>query len=140
MLYAVPEGCLDDYFWIVASVTDQGNSTPEDIETETLRRWSGARPVIVTNDQGRDHRGDTQEIQLLEPRLFNRWYSTSIVNYNFTGFVDDLCVDPEIVFNPTEAFSREIQRNESPDGSATWHFPVHDWETTDWFCLRIPTS
>ncbi|CAB9509235.1 expressed unknown protein [Seminavis robusta] len=140
-LYAVPEGCLDDYFWIVASVSDQENSTPENLETagvEVSRRWSGARPVIVTNDQSRDHRD--QEIQLLEPMLFNRWYSTSIVNYSFTGFVDDVCVDPEIVFNPTDAFSREIQCNVSMDGRKCCHFPVHDWEGSDWFCLRIPSS
>jgi hypothetical protein len=78
---------------------------------------------------------------MLEPKLFNRWLSSTIVNYSFTGFVDDVCVDPEIVFNPADSFSREIQGNASAneDSSMCWHIPVQDWPATDWFCVRLPS-
>ena len=61
------------------------------------------------------------------------------MNYNFTGFVSDECVDPEIAFTPADVYSREIQGNiATADGNTTWHFPVQDWDTTDWFCVRLP--
>lgn len=104
--------------------------------------WQGNRPVVMTNDHVRDH----QEFQFLRPRLFNRWYSSTIMNYNFTGFVGDECVDPEIAFTPADVYSREIQGNNATANgsieasSRTWHFPVQDWDTTDWFCVRLPNT
>ena len=67
------------------------------------------------------------------------------MNYNFTGFVDDECVDPEIAFTPADLYSREIQANRAEgdginEASLAWHFPVQDWDTTDWFCVRLPTT
>jgi len=98
-LYLVPAGCLDDYYWMIASVADQtasrrrlvGEEGEEDhtAAAATLLsldvapgneggRWPGARPSLISNDQMRDHR-----LELLEPRLFRRWASTHIVNYHF---------------------------------------------------------
>lgn len=95
-LYLVPAGCLDDYYWMIASVADQtssrmrlGGGDEDDDITTTLPsldvapgneggRWPGARPSLISNDQMRDHR-----LELLEPRLFRRWASTHIVNYHF---------------------------------------------------------
>lgn len=145
-LYPVPAGMLDDYFWISATVIDQdlSNSTPMEIvrqhdagawERDSKRLGSGKHPVVVSNDQIRDHK----EFQLLEPKAFNRWYSNTIVNYNFTGFVGDECVDPEIAFTPADKYSHEIQGNQAGNGTVSWHFPVHDWHTCDWFCIRIPS-
>lgn len=136
-LYLVPQGCLDDYFWLLASVSDQSNCQSKDSQSGDTRKWPGARPVVMTNDQIRDH----MEFQFLGPRLFNRWYSSTIMNYNFTGFVGDECIDPEIAFTPADMYSREIQGNTARvnakiDG-ATWHLPVQDWD--DWFCIRLPT-
>ena len=108
------------------------NDDPDD-------RFPGARPMLITNDHMRDHR-----LELLEPRLFRRWYGCHIVNYNFTGFVNSQCVDGEIGYSPADVFSREIQGNPSPlageEGSAgmAWHFPVEDWPTSDRFVLRYP--
>lgn len=140
----MPQGCLDDYFWLLASVADQVSSQRADVDDTHLEdkpHWPGSRPVVMTNDQIRDH----QEFQFLRPRLFNRWYSSTIMNYNFTGFVDNECVDPEIFFSPADVYSKEIQGNVpdtgKPDFSVgkTWHFPVQDWDT-DWFCIRLPSE
>ena len=138
-LYIVPQGCLDDYFWILATVSDQGRprkgKSLSVSQEKGGQRWPGGRPVVLTNDQIRDH-----QLHLLEPRVFNRWYSNTMVNYNFTGFVDDECIDPEIGFSPADFFSREIQMNKSGGSSSVWHFPVHDWGPTEWFCIRIPSD
>ena len=98
--------------------------------------------MLISNDQMRDHK-----LELVEPRLFRRWYSSHIVNYNFTGFVNGECVDDEIGFSPADFFSREIQENKAvvgdstgEDGSVAWHFPVSDWKESERFCLRVPTK
>lgn len=138
-LFTVPPGCLDDYFWMLATIADQSKCETESscgvASSDMEPLWSGGRPVVMTNDQIRDHK----EHELGEPRAFNRWYSNAVVNYTFTGFVDDECVDHEVAFTPADSFSREIQCNEIKSTNAiAWHFPVQDWETTDWFCIRLP--
>lgn len=143
-LYFVPQACLDDYFWLLASVSEQSSCQAGDLEgslPKTRMQWPGNRPVVMTNDHIRDH----QEFQFLPPRLFNRWYSSTIMNYNFTGFVGDECVDPEIAFTPADLYSREIQGNTATTNGTSssclsWHFPVQDWDTTDWFCVRLPAT
>jgi hypothetical protein len=143
-VFKVPSGCLDDYYWMLASVSPQAMSRDgSDIYVATNNsegRWPGTRPMLITNDQMRDHK-----LELMEPRLFRRWYSCHIVNYNFTAFVDDECIDREIGFSTADFFSREIQGNntssgsESDDGVGTaWHFPVKDWDLNERFCIRVP--
>eukprot|EP00986_Skeletonema_menzelii_P007083 scaffold2736_cov212-Skeletonema_menzelii.AAC.3 len=135
-LYKVPPRCLDDFYWMLASVSDQVSarkgvdlSVPND---DPSGRWPGVRPVLISNDQMRDHKWE-----LLEPRLFRRWYGCHIVNYNFTAFVMDECVDGnEVFFSQADFFSREIQGNPSGCGKA-WHFPVSDWDLEDRFVVRL---
>eukprot|EP00592_Proboscia_alata_P011396 CAMPEP_0194385956 /NCGR_PEP_ID=MMETSP0174-20130528/83507_1 /TAXON_ID=216777 /ORGANISM="Proboscia alata, Strain PI-D3" /LENGTH=986 /DNA_ID=CAMNT_0039174605 /DNA_START=542 /DNA_END=3499 /DNA_ORIENTATION=- len=139
-LYRVPARCLDDYYWMLASVSDQlkptggkgvdmlhvspnieGNETDKISNNINTERFPGTRPMLITNDQMRDHK-----LELLDTRLFRRWTSCHIVNYNFTAFVGNECVDNEIGLSTPDFFSREIQGNPSGDGTA-WHFPVSDW-------------
>jgi len=137
MLYRVPPRLLDDYYWMMASVSDQmvsRNGIDLDVAPQNEDgRWPGTRPMLVSNDQMRDHK-----LELLEPRLFRRWYSSHIVNYNFTAFVGDECIDREIGFSTPDFFSREIQGNPAPSGGTAWHFPVSDWDLDDRFVIRIP--
>lgn len=85
----------------------------------------------------RDHRWD-----LLEPRLFRRWCSCHIVNYNFTEFVEDKWEDGrQVDFCAADFFSNEMQGN--PVGSShslAWHFPVSGWDEHDRLCIRLPLS
>lgn len=143
-LYRVPKGFLDDYYWMLASVSDQtvarGGRNIDVYPDDGSGRWPGMRPMLVSNDQMRDHK-----LQLLEPRLFRRWYSCHIVNYGFTAWVDDECVDREISFSTADFFSREIQGNltTGADGSycgMAWHFPVSDWDIHERLCLRLPSK
>eukprot|EP00934_Nitzschia_sp_Nitz4_P005014 Nitzschia sp. Nitz4//scaffold205_size38804//16476//16799//NITZ4_007643-RA/size38804-exonerate_protein2genome-gene-0.42-mRNA-1//-1//CDS//3329541510//5004//frame0 len=95
--------------------------------------------MLISNDKLRDHK-----LALLEPRLFRRWYSNFIINFTFSAFVGDKCVDNEIGFNTADFYSREIQGNDTLDATGTktgtaWHFPVSDWEENESFCIRIPT-
>eukprot|EP00550_Attheya_septentrionalis_P002730 CAMPEP_0198291006 /NCGR_PEP_ID=MMETSP1449-20131203/8670_1 /TAXON_ID=420275 /ORGANISM="Attheya septentrionalis, Strain CCMP2084" /LENGTH=912 /DNA_ID=CAMNT_0043989587 /DNA_START=393 /DNA_END=3131 /DNA_ORIENTATION=- len=152
ILFVVPARCLDDYYWMLASFADQTNACKAtggvmvDVPTnDKSGRWPGKRPMVVTNDLMRDH-----QLELMEPRIFRRWRSCHIVNYNFTAFVNGESVDRGIGFSTPDFFSREIQANPSPTNSenresktecnTVWHFPVSDWETNDRFCVRIPRS
>lgn len=126
----------DDFYWILGSVSAQINSRKGQDLTVGARdpkgRWPGIRPVLITNDQMRDHRMD-----ILGPMIFRRWYSNYIVNYNFAAFIDGECPHPEMGFSPADFFSREIQGNPDQSGSTVWHFPIVGKDDT-WFVLRIP--
>ena len=134
-MFVVPRGFLDDYYWILASVSEQRVSrNGKDISVPVDNpegRWPGTRPILISNDQMRDHK-----LEMLEPMLFRRWFSNYIVNYNFSGFVGPDCDQPEIGFTPVDFFSREIQGNKSNDGMV-WHFPIAD-TLDEWLCVRIP--
>jgi len=149
-LYKVPPRCLDDFYWMLASVSDQTTSrNGQDLSVsndDPNHRFPGTRPMLITNDQMRDHRFD-----LLEPRLFRRWYGCHIVNYNFTAFVlGESVANNEIGFSQADFFSREIQGNPSGINTAgddiddgewegqAWHFPVNDWDLDERFVIRIP--
>ncbi len=154
-LYEVPHRCLDDYYWMLSSVSNQTvssngcdtkemSSSSHVEEEKEEERWPGTRPVLITNDQMRDHK-----LELIEPRLFRRWFSSHIVNYEFTPFINDISEEREITFVKADSFSREIQSNFSPTTSAngsinhevvTWHFPVAGWDHHDRFCVRIPKN
>jgi hypothetical protein len=131
-LYRVPPSVYDDYHWILASISDQTQSRKgSDLNVPADNpegRWPGTRPMIITNDQLND-----LKIEMLEPRLFRRWFSSHIVNYTFTAFVDDECADDDICFSAADFFSREITR----DGN-NWHLPVSDWDLNDRLCIRLP--
>jgi hypothetical protein len=135
--YIVPSGLLDDLYCMYASIVMKEDYIPPE---NSEGRWPGIRPMLVSNDKLRDHR-----MALLEPRLFRRWYSNFIVNFTFSAFVGDKCIDREIGFRTADFYSREIQGNPSLNHSnkeigTVWHFPVADWDESECLCIRIPTS
>ena len=142
-LYTVPHKCLDDYFWMLASASNQTLASDQvDMNvpiSDSDGRFPGLRPMLVTNDQMRDHRWD-----LLEPRLFRRWCSCHIVNYNISEFVEDEWEEREVDFCAADFFSNEIQGNPSPGAEGkspcglVWHFPVKGWDEHDRLCIRVP--
>jgi hypothetical protein len=142
--YVVPPSSLDDYYWMYASVAGQGEKWTSDQQyvapNNPEGRWPGIRPMLVSNDQMRDHK-----LSLLEPRLFRRWYSNFIVNFTFSAFIGERCADKEIGFSTADFYSREIQGNtvRGDDHSClgtAWHFPVADWEKNETFCVRLPIN
>ena len=72
MLYRVPPRLLDDYYWMIASVSDQiasRNGANIDVSPQNEdRRWPGTRPMLVSNDQMRDHK-----LEMLEPLQIKHW-------------------------------------------------------------------
>jgi len=136
-VYTVPFGHLDDFYWIVGSIVEQtrasrGQSLHVPVGNEE-GRWPGTRPMLVSNDQMRDHR-----LGLMEPMLFRRWKSNHIVNYEFSPFIGESNSSENISFNVANVFSREIQHNEA-NGETVWHFPIQD-AFDRWFCCRLPSS
>jgi hypothetical protein len=139
MLYVVPRLCLDDYFWMLASVSNQTQSRQgADLTVpvgDKLGRFPGMRPMIITNDQMRDHKLD-----LLEPREFRRWCSCHIVNYHLSFYESDEWGEHrEVELEPADYFSREIQGNPHPSGFGNvWHFPISN--STDWLCIWLDSE
>lgn len=139
-MYVVPPMCLDDMYWMLASVSNQTASTNGlsiDVPTNNEEgRFPGLRPIVISNDKMRDHKDE-----LLDEREFRRWACSHIVNYNFTEFIEDQRDEREISFHAADIFSDEIQGNECPGGGVVaWHFPVKEWESNERFCLRLPSS
>ena len=138
-MYVVPPMCLDDLYWMLASVSNQTVSTKgENIDVpknNTSGRFPGLRPMVISNDKMRDHKMD-----LLEERAFRRWCCSHIVNYNFTEFVENSTEPREISFRAADVFSDEIQGNAcSCSGDMAWHFPVTEWGGNERFCLKLPS-
>lgn len=138
-LYIVPSRCLDDYYWMLASVSNQTRARAgADMTVSTNDRdgrLPGLRPLLLTNDQMRDHK-----LEILEPRLFRRWCSCHIVNYNLTDVGENEWEEGEIQLYPADFFSREIQGNPTPNSNnaTAWHLPVSEWEDNHRLCIRIP--
>ena len=136
MMYIVPRLNLDDYFWMLASVSNQTKATQRDDLNIPVGndqgRFPGMRPMLITNDQMRDHKLD-----LLEPREFRRWSSCHIVNYDIAFYEkDEWEEERKISFVPADSFSREIQSNIHKNGKDTaWHFPIGD--SLEWLCISI---
>lgn len=145
-IYVVSQNCLDDYYWMLASVSNQTTarnvldfSVPLDVDLsvpldDNQGRLPGLRPLLVTNDRMRDHKLD-----LLGPREFRRWCSCHIVNYSIAGFEKDEWTEERLVnLFPADVCSREIQGNphESQKGTV-WHFPVTNWDESFWLCLWV---
>lgn len=135
-MYTVPRLVLDDYFWMLGSVSNQTNATQRgDLNIpigDDQGRFPGMRPMLVTNDKMRDHKLD-----LLEPREFRRWCSCHVVNYDISFFEhDEWEEDRNISFVPADSFSSEIQVNTHERGRGNvWHFPIEG--SADWLCIWI---
>jgi proteinaceous RNase P len=77
MLYVVPSGADDDWYWMYATVFE-GRSKPA---------------FVVTNDLMRDHR-----LAFMEPRPFIRWRSTHIINFDINKFNDTVSLSKRIIY------------------------------------------
>lgn len=127
----------------VSNQTTSRASSDINVSPNEVGRWPGTRPILITNDQMRDHK-----LELLEPRLFRRWFSSHIVNYKLDPFVKDIEEKRDITFVKADSFSREIQgnhelsnseeENDKDGNTIAWHFPVKGWDHNDRFCVRIP--
>ena len=134
-IFVVPAQCFDDYYWMLASVSDQNGAALEVSPTAGIR-FPGIRPMLISNDQMRDHR-----LELLEPQLFRRWYNSQVVTYSISKYEEDVWEDRTVDFTPADFFSREVQENAFDlDGSqgTAWHLPVSGWEPrSDRLCIAI---
>lgn len=136
-IYIVPHLCLDDYYWMLASVSNQTVSRQSKdltVSSSEKGRFPGVRPILVTNDQMRDHK-----LGLLKSREFRRWSSCHIVNYQIEKTDGDEWEEKTTMLFPADFFSREIQCNPWGEGAArdAWHFPVTEWNENDRFLISI---
>jgi hypothetical protein len=124
-MFTVPAACLDDYYWMLASVANQTESRLYVATDNRDGRFPGMRPILVTNDNMRDHR-----LSLLEPREFRRWKSCHVVNYAIGAYESTEWESRNLSLFPADFFSREMQGNSHPGyaGATVWHFPVVEWD------------
>ncbi len=130
MLYVVPRKCLDDHFWMLASVSEQKGA----------RSDLGYRPLTcITNDLMRDHQ--VSLLERLDAVTYHNWIASVITSFGggffyqneskAKGWESKYVYDPnEITFQPPDPFSRIIQKNEDDFGNAVWHIPVREIEET----------
>jgi hypothetical protein len=119
MLYLVPPGADDDWYWIYA----------------TVARDRQSMAYVVTNDLMRDHR-----LAFLEPRPFIHWRTTQVMSFSFSFPVKYDSDHPKtFIINPGK-YSREIQiSRQMEQGCLTdrWHIPASDRRA--WLCLTTGT-
>lgn len=110
MLYVVPPGGNDDWYWIYATVS----------ATNPLPSYA------ITNDLMRDHR-----LAFLEPRLFLRWRTSMVMPFDFSSAIDNNHTNPNVYIQEPSKFSREIQLTDN----GRWHFPSVD--SRGWLCASF---
>lgn len=150
-MYVVPIACLDDYYWMLASVaySKESNALYQQMiapvpNNNVSSRFPGLRPLLITNDQMRDHK-----LSLLhDPRSFRRWTSCHIVKYTIELYQNSEWEERNITFVPADFFSREIQgnsigtipspsRSDNHETGTAWHIPVTGWEDPQRLCISI---
>lgn len=137
-MYTVPSFCLDDYYWMLASVSNQTVARQKtDLYVsadDDSGRFPGLRPLLISNDQMRDHKLD-----LLEPREFRRWCSCHIVRYDISDFdQDEWGEERDVKLSPADFFSREVQGNShGTKEGLVWHIPVTEWMEPERLCIWI---
>jgi hypothetical protein len=102
-LYCCYPGNNDDWYWLYAAI------------------FFGARTLVVTNDEMRDH-----HFQMLHLRSFVRWKERHQVRYELSGYQrKDITV-----YEPTKYSirSQRIGRN--------WYFPNADGNAKEWLCIH----
>ena len=74
-LYIAPPACLDDFLWMLASVSEQTNAT----DTHPPSEDGQVRPLVLTNDHMRDHQHNMLEV--VDAMVYHKWVGAHIANY-----------------------------------------------------------
>lgn len=133
MVYSVPRGIDDDWFWLFASVVSSSNET----DGSDGENGESSAAYVVTNDGMRDHK-----IAFLEPKYFQRWRSTQTIQFDISRPIPDnfplnKLVWPKLKFWEPGLHSREMQKHEDSHGvnQNRWHIPSTDQNA--WLCMDI---
>lgn len=107
MLYVVPQGGNDDWFWMYA----------------TLHTNRTAPAYVITNDLMRDHR----IIFAKESKLtFSRWRANRIIHFDFSRAVTNTNDSPDVMLTAPGTYSREIQISRTQGQEQYIHIPIQD--------------
>ena len=105
LVYAVPPGSNDDWYWLYAAVHCQ-------------LRHGKASVALVSNDLMRDH-----HFAMLAPKCFLKWRERHQTRFKFPCVWDPVARKRVMkpVFDPPRIYSHRVQVSE--DGRV-WHFPI----------------
>lgn len=169
ILYTVPRGIEDDWFWLMASIATRRSgsdhtciSEDESVDNNensatTSDNSTAAVPVrncgyVLTNDGMRDHK-----VVFLEPKYFTRWRSTLTIQFDISRPIsDDLTSDaivwPKLKFWEPGFHSREMQmrlpdkgneNDEDMDENSVGvgaRWHVPATDQNAWLCMNINAS
>lgn len=119
MLYTVPQGADDDWYWLFATVTEG-------------RKESA---YVVTNDMIRDHR-----LAFSDAKSYMRWKAAHMLHFDVLKPLEESTANatspapaepPFVSLIKPDNFSREMQRGEL---RGYWHIPAVDRRV--WLCLN----
>ena len=158
MVYSVPRGIDDDWFWLFASVVSSTNETDSHTNNnnndsnsnntgfttgngnDNSSKHESSAAYVVTNDGMRDHK-----ISFLEPKYFQRWRSTQTIQFDISRPIPDnfpvnKLIWPKLKFWEPGLHSREMQKHVGISGlnRNRWHIPSTDQNA--WLCMDITSS
>jgi len=129
MLYVVPQGGNDDWYWMYATVNEgRPQSTPA---------------YVLTNDLMRDHKG---AFSSQSPLTFLRWRAGAVIHFDFSHAVERGVSLPSVSLVSPGSCSREIQvlrggMGEKEGGSVeSTEFPrlhIPGVDRSSWACLSL---
>lgn len=99
ILYQVPRGCNDDWFWYHAALWCTNCSSSSTISTSS----KSSDTMVITNDEMRDH-----HFQMLAAGYFLRWKDRHQIHFSFGDWTDGK--KREVLLTYPEIYSRRIQR------------------------------
>jgi len=124
MLYVVPPGCNDDWYWMFATVSDGGDT----------------RAHVVTNDLMRDHKVAFSPSQKHSDACFKRWRESNIIHFDFSKAAEKEHPTPEVILVEPSPVTREMQTisNTNQTGAKfpkRIHIPAVD--RSSWGCFSL---
>lgn len=101
--------------------------------THTCRQGWGIGPIVVSNDQLRDHKAGTAL-----PKIFNAWTSTHVAEFELQHAISHDRPVPFVMVEPPPKYVAAISRSEAD--SRCWHVPGVDSVpgALEWLCLTLP--
>eukprot|EP00606_Chrysophyceae_sp_TOSAG23-5_P001513 GSChrysophyteH2.ASY1.ANO1.760.1 assembled CDS len=125
MLYVVPSGCNDDWYWMYATVSNERDS----------------RAYVVTNDLMRDHKVAFSPSQKHSDACFKRWRENTIIHFDFSKAAEKEHPSPAVILVEPSPVTREMQTVTQKGDKSGGKFPnrihIPAVDRSSWGCFRL---
>ena len=125
MLYVVPSGCNDDWYWMYATVSNERDS----------------RAYVVTNDLMRDHKVAFSPSKKHSDACFKRWRENTIIHFDFSKAAEKEHPSPAVILVEPSPVTREMQTVTQKRDKSGGKFPnrihIPAVDRSSWGCFRL---